>query len=223
MKKLGILLSPVLVLLFFGPQVYADNTDNVQTKPKENFSVQIYDPNTGLTEQVELNNNFKITKKELNPFEKKAQGYSLAFYSDEKIYTETLEVSLGEELAESFGIALLASDSGSNTKYSDVNVTAGLTYGSKASNNTVIIYNAFGSTVNKGLYYVSNRAFYWRNPWAGTGGPSNPTTASWNYSVTDYWAGYVSQTPPYAITDATVSVSGMSATRTISAQFNLTF
>lgn len=197
--------------------------DNFQTKQDGNFSVQIYNPDTGLTEQVELNNNFKITKKELNPFEKKAQGYSLAFYNDEKIYTETLEVSLGEELAESFGMALLASDSGSSTKYSDVNVTAGLTYGSKASNNTVIIYNAFGSTVNKGLYYVSNRAFYWRNPWSGTGSPLYPTTASWNYAVTDYWSGYTSQLPPYALTVATVSVSGMTATREISTQFNLYF
>lgn len=102
-----------------------------------------------------------------------------------------------------------------------MNVTAGLTYGANASNNTVKIYNAFGSTVNKGLFYVTNRAFYWRNPGSGGGSPLAPTSASWNYTVSDSWGAYISSLPPYAITDAKVAVTGMGGTRTISAGFNL--
>jgi hypothetical protein len=115
----------------------------------------------------------------------------------------------------------LASESGSSTKNSDVKVTAGLTYSANAGNNTVKVSRAFGSTVNKGSYYVKSRDFFWRNPGNFGVKTYHPTVGSWNYSVTDNWAGYNGSNPPYAITDAFVRVYGMDGQVRISVTYRV--
>ena len=186
-----------------------------------NYLVQITNPETGEKQQIIVyKNDVKITVNYITLIEAITRGYSASQYNNDKFYTESVEINLGKEIAESFGLKT-SNESGSSTVDSDVKVTAGLTYSTNASNNTVKIHNAFGSTVNKGYYYVQKREFYWRNPGSGNFSHLLPSSASWNYSVSDSWGTYSSSLQPYAITDATVRVSGMDGQRVISVTYHL--
>lgn len=134
---------------------------------------------------------------------------------DEMLST-MVSVDVGEYIYQTLGYP-----SQSSTLNDDITVTAGLTYSSSASNNTVTIYSAFGSTTPKGIYYAENRYFYWRNPMSGGGGKERPTTNSWSYSGDGIAGQYVSFTPPYAITDCRIRILDMSAYRDVSVQCNL--
>ncbi|GAX48260.1 hypothetical protein [Pseudolactococcus reticulitermitis] len=222
MKKVIMLLLSLVLITTFTINIHAEeatNSKNTISPPK--YSVQITNTETGEQKQIFVNkNDVKVTKNEVTPIEGMIQGYSASIYNNDKVYTEYLEIELGKELAESFGLKV-TNESGSATKDSDVRVTAGLTYSTNASNNTVKIHNAFGSTVNKGYYYVQKRAFYWRNPGSGNFSHLLPSSASWNYSVSDSWGTYSSSLQPYAITEATVRVSGMDGERVISVTYYL--
>lgn len=66
----------------------------------------------------------------------------------------------------------------STTKNDDVTLSTGLTYSTNASEDSISIYNVFGSTTPIGFYYAANRVVYWRNPGAGLGGTLNPSSNS---------------------------------------------
>ena len=103
----------------------------------------------------------------------------------------------------------------------NITITAGFTYSMNASANTVTIYSAFGSTTPKGLYYATDRVFYWRNPGSLGGGKFYPTTNSWSYAGDKKPGQYYASLPPKAILDCNVRVSGMSSVRSISVTCSL--
>lgn len=222
MKKIITFLLSLTFTMFIGTAVHADELSKSEsTSLATNYLVEILNPETGEKKQISLNKeNVKINISEISPIEARTYGVITPISSDEKVFTQSVEIELGKELAQAFGLPSPRT-SGSSTQDDNVKVSAGLTYSTNSSNNTVKISNAFGSTVNKGFYYVSKRAFYWRNPGSGKGSPLNPSSSSWNYSVSDNWGTYFSQLKPYAITDATVAISGMTGTRVVSVTYYL--
>jgi hypothetical protein len=212
--------STVSVAAVSTAQADENTVATIATRAPE-YSVEITDTTTGRTVPVVLDSDdVKITKTEITAVEGISRGYSLLSDATERTYTESVQIDVGDQVAAAFGldaahvepssnIRALSSDSGFSTKNSDVKVTAGLTYSANAGNNTVKVSRAFGSTVNKGSYYVQRRHFFWSNPGNGRVKTYHPTVGSWNYSVSDSWAGYNGSNPPYAITDAFVRVYGM--------------
>lgn len=214
----------LLVSLLFIPLgvtgAHADEISNA-TIPLPVYSVELTDPKTGETTTINLDADdvSVVTKAQSEVQTVIPTIQSLAENSAIQGYTQQIEVHVGAALAESFGIAA-STQSGTASLDSDVKITVGLTYSTNAANNTVKIVRAFGSTSNKGLYYVKSREFWWCNP--GTGGTHRylPSSSSWNYSVSNSWGAYSAQYPPYAITDAVVGVYGMDGSRVISVKFN---
>lgn len=141
--------------------------------------------------------------------------------TDEIFYSSNYALLLEEEDTETAFITfnlrdyiLLADPSISTTKEDDITITAGMKYNISGSN--VKIIDVFGSTVNNGLFYASNREFYWRHPGTGEGGSYYPTTSSWNYNVNSNYGLYESRIPPKTILDCRINVSGMTAYKDIS-------
>ena len=62
----------------------------------------------------------------------------------------------------------------------DVTITVGLRYSADAKSNTVAIYRAYGSAPNNGLYYATNKKFYYANPSVFSPIVKTPTTVSWS-------------------------------------------
>jgi cell division protein YceG involved in septum cleavage len=91
---------------------------------------------------------------------------------------------------------LLSLPSKASTINDNITITAGFTYSMNASANTVTIYSAFGSTTPKGLYYATDRVFYWRNPGSLGGGKFYPTTNSWSYAGDKKPGQYYASLPP---------------------------
>lgn len=106
----------------------------------------------------------------------------------------------------------------STTKNDDITMSTGLTYATDASENSISIYNVFGSTTPIGFYYATNRVVYWRNPGAGVGNTLNPSSNSWNYSTDSTAGGYNSSQRPYSILTCNINISGMTAYRTVSVE-----
>lgn len=224
--------STVSVAAVSTAQADENTVATIATRAPE-YSVEITDTTTGRTVPVVLDSDdVKITKTEITAVEGISRGYSLLSDATERTYTESVQIDVGDQVAAAFGldaahvepssnIRALSSDSGFSTKNSDVKVTAGLTYSANAGNNTVKVSRAFGSTVNKGSYYVQRRHFFWSNPGNGRVKTYHPTVGSWNYSVSDSWAGYNGSNPPYAITDAFVRVYGMDGQVRISVTYQV--
>ncbi|NLB78707.1 MAG: hypothetical protein GX796_07650 [Clostridiaceae bacterium] len=78
------------------------------------------------------------------------------------------------------------------------------------------ITDVFGATVNKGLFYASDREFYWRHPGTGEGGTFYPITSSWNYTVNSGYGLYERRFPPKTILDCRINVSGITAYKDVS-------
>lgn len=135
----------------------------------------------------------------------------------EEIITTEVSIDIGKYLDMTLEpLAVQSTIDKSTSITDDITIITGLTYSKNASNNTISVYNVFGSTTPKGSYYASDRVVYWRNPGADVGGTFYPTSNSWNYS-TDSTAGtYYSSLPPYSILDCRVRITGMSAYRDIS-------
>lgn len=93
--------------------------------------------------------------------------------------------------------------------YDDVTLTVGLRYSVDTDNNTVAIYRAYGSTPGNGLYYATNKEFYYANP--AVFGPieQQPTSSSWSYSTDSTPGAYFADLPPYALLDCRITVAGM--------------
>lgn len=118
-----------------------------------------------------------------------------------------------------------ASESGSSTVNSDITLTTGMTYSYNASNSTVQLYNVFGSTTPKGLYYATDREVHWRHPGAGI---SNrvfyPSSNNWNQPVSA--SGYYETSTlayPHCMLKCDVHISGMTSYRTLYAEFHLNY
>ncbi|WP_313584624.1 hypothetical protein [Lacrimispora sp.] len=137
--------------------------------------------------------------------------------SGEATTEAVVSIDVGKYLAETFA----SNPNVSTTLEDDITIMTGLTYSMDAASNTVRIYNVFGATTPKGLYYAENRKVYWRNHGANVGGTFSPTSNSWNYSVDSTAGNYFSQLPPYSLLDCRVRISGMSNYRDISVKCTL--
>ena len=91
----------------------------------------------------------------------------------------------------------------------DVTITVGLRYSADAKSNTVAIYRAYGSAPNNGLYYATNKKFYYTNPSVFSPIVKTPTTVSWSYETNSQAGSYMSELPPYALLDCRIMVGGM--------------
>ena len=94
-------------------------------------------------------------------------------------------------------------------KKDDVTITVGLRYSADAKSNTVAIYRAYGSAPNNGLYYATNKKFYYANPSVFSPIVKTPTTVSWSYETNSQAGSYMSELPPYALLDCRIMVGGM--------------
>lgn len=185
------ILSIIMCLLFVTQPVFAEtNVDNT-AKMDATAKATIKDPDTGEEWIIEIPQSSITT-----------QSYPSLARDGSTNHLVQVDVSLGEMLRAT-GI--------SSTKHDDIRITAGLYYNLSADGWGVSITSAFGSTEGVGLYYPSNRRFYWGNPGAGVGsnGALKPTTNSWSYTTNSTYGQYYSSLPPWAITDCTVLVSGM--------------
>lgn len=125
------------------------------------------------------------------------------------VYNGQVSIDLTEYLRATYS-GKITSES---TLRDTVVVTTGLVYSLDAKNDTVRVYNVYGSTVpTSSIYYAENRRVAWRNPGAFIGGVFNPTSNSWNYAV-DSRSGAYGTTGgliPYSLLDCNIRVSGMS-------------
>lgn len=197
-RGLQIVLALVTLLTMGSISAFASSADQISTV------LTISDPETGQEwEWVLSKENTSVTP-------------SKGLLKSGEVMTEAVtSIDIGKYLAETFA----ANPSVSTTLKDDITIMTGLTY--SVSGNGVRIYNVFGATTPKGLYYAENRKVYWRNPGAGLGGTLTPTSNSWNYSVDSTSGLYSSDAKPYSLLDCRVRVSGMSTYRDISVMCTL--
>lgn len=204
-KGLQIFFALVTLLTVGSISAFAAPADSVPSMAQASAVLTISDPESGERWEWDLSEeNVAVI-----------QSKSL-LQSNETLTEAIVNIDLGEYLAETF-----SNPSVSSTLQDDITITTGLTYSINYSIGTVRIYNVFGSTTPKGLYYAENRKVYWRNHSAGVGGTFNPTSNSWNYSVDSAEGTYLTQLPPYSLLDCRVRVSGMSNYRDISIKCTL--
>lgn len=91
----------------------------------------------------------------------------------------------------------------------DVVLTAGLEYSANASNNTVSIYRAYGSSPDNGMFYATDKRFYYANPDVFSTIKKTPTTAYWSYNTNSAPGYYYSDLTPFAMLDCKLKVRGM--------------
>lgn len=137
---------------------------------------------------------------------------------DEAIISQYADVDLTPYIKESLEKGTV---SGYSTLKDNITITTGLTYSTKVSNNTVRLYNVFGSTTNKGNYYASNRKVYYSNPGAYGTKTFTPSKNPWDVSVNSTAGQYISSLPPFSTLQCRVNISGMTAYRTIYVTFKL--
>lgn len=185
----------VFVLTFSTLNIYAADSYN-ETDIPVTSTICISDPETG-----------DIWKWDVPTTQ--SQSVSRSYSNGESISTVSVDVDISKYL-----LATYSDLSQEAVLNDDITVKAGLSYSVK--NKLVAIHSAFGSTTASGLYYAENRKFYWRNPYSGGGGAFSPTSNSWSYEGDGVYATYLSSTPPYALTDCRIRVSGMSSYRDVS-------
>ncbi|WP_394525254.1 hypothetical protein [Lacrimispora sp. JR3] len=205
-KGLKIILGLAIVLSFGSISAFAAPTGTDSSAPHITTVLTISDPETGQKWEWELPEN-----------EVKVTPSNSLLRSGNTITEAVVSFDAGKYL----NATLLANPSQSATLEDDITIKTGLTYSTNAANNTVRIYNVFGSTTPKGLYYAENRKVYWRNPGASIGGTLTPTSNSWNYSVDSTAGMYSSDVPLYSLLDCRVRVSGMSNYRDLSVKCTL--
>ena len=108
---------------------------------------------------------------------------------------------IAETLPKSVDISTVLND--------DVTLTVGLNYSTNASNNSVAIYRAFGSAPSNGLYYATNKCFYYANPAVFYTISKYPTSSSWSYTTDSTYGNYWSSAPPFALLDCRITIAGM--------------
>lgn len=197
---LAMLFTVGLISAFAAPVDSDRSTANISTV------LTITDPETGQRWEWDL------SEEDVTDIQSKS-----FFRSGETTTEAVVSLDVGKYLAETFA----SNPSVSTTLEDDIKIMTGLTYSMDAASNTVRIYNVFGSTTPKGLYYAENRKVYWRNPGANIGGTLTPTSNSWNYSVDSTAGNYFSQLPPYSLLDCRVRISGISNYRDISVKCTL--
>ncbi|GAA6124085.1 hypothetical protein BPY_21930 [Bifidobacterium psychraerophilum] len=165
----------------------AQASDSTVGSVTPKYSVELTDTTTGLQIPVTLDeNDVKISVKETTPAASIYRSYYSLADATSRDYTGSIEVDLGDQIAEAFGLNKSTShaassvrgasnESGSSSKNSDVKVTAGLSHTINAGNNTVKVNQVFGSTANKGSDYVKRRDFFWRSPGNGNHQTYHPT------------------------------------------------
>ena len=180
--------------------------------PVASGQLVISDPSTGEQWNWDLDSSTILTEN--------VEGTARAAYASNQIGYAEIEVDIGEYLIQTMSkpvdIETVLRD--------DVTITVGLNYSADASNNTVSIYRAYGSTPDNGFYYVVDKEFYYANP--AVFGPikKTPTTTSWSYSTDSTAGSYYGDVAPYALLDCKITVRGMeSSCREVSVSCELTF
>lgn len=210
-KKITAAFLSVFMLVSSIP-AYAANSESDfgganNSKDKIVAVISITDPETGENWQWDIPQSDITVESE----------YSKSIFnnsSQEVINVALVSVDVSEYLA------LTTDQTITKTLNDDITIKAGLTYSANAQKNTVSLKKVLGATEPKGLYYATDRKFYWRNPGADVGEATSPTSNSWNYtlSATQQREGsYYPELPSYALTECKVMVSGMEPlSRTIS-------
>lgn len=213
-KRLVLMLCLVMLFTTFSVPVFAaDKGSNGKGgNGVLKASVEISDPETGDT--------WKWDIQESDIHRKSSKDSSLSTVS--ALSNTDGQAVEGQEISIDLGKYLAATQIPiSTTCTDDITLTAGMYYSADAAHNSVSVYSVFGSTTPQGLYYATNRKFYWRNPGAGVGGQYAPYDNSWSY-LTDSTAGaYSTSAPPYSLLDCEVHVSGMTAYRNVSVKCTL--
>lgn len=91
----------------------------------------------------------------------------------------------------------------------DITLTVGLTYSIDEERQLISVYKAYGSAPGNGLYYASDKEFYYANPMVFDPIYQTPTSTSWSYTTDSTPGAYLGDLPPYALLDCRITVGGM--------------
>lgn len=204
----AIVLSLSLTVPTFATSMQQDETQTISAKGK----ILISDPCTGETWDWELETS-DISVENISGIARTGMAHG---------QTGNAEVNI--DIAQYLSKTMTRPIDTETVSHDDVTITVGLRYSADEANNTVSIYRAYGSTPDNGMFYATNKKFYYSNPSVFDPIKKTPTGTSWSYS-TDSTAGfYYADVAPYALLDCRITVRGMeSSGRDVSVICELTF
>ena len=200
MKKL-LSIALALVFLFNSAQItYATTYEN--TNPSnQNAVLSIADPETGEVWEWEI---------EIESSTASSNSAPRQMPSSDLRYSE-VNIDISEYLNQTFDYM----DRVYNTKDDDITLEIGLYYYYNPIDNTIRLYNVYGSTSRSDLYYAENRLVYCTNQFANVRQYFYPSSDEWSYATDSSVGNYRSDIPPFARLNCEVHVTGMAAYREV--------